>query len=281
MDYIDGLPIDVYAAKLDARDIGRVESDQTRTQERLLTGILLREARILSQAGGVSLGRTEEAIPVYREAVDLMEQAASRDPHDQSARARLALCSRELAALLEDRDPVESLAIFDLGIRRLHEVKNSLDARRREAGALAESSYPLRRSKRLAEARQRIDDAFAVLREIKDYPSQKIKPESEVVVVLRAHADYTAAADDPRRAVEVYERLFAAMMASKPDPEGDLVHASKVSMMYYYTASVCRRAGDAAKATSLDGRRQELWRHWDEKLPHNSYVQRQLATLSE
>jgi serine/threonine protein kinase len=246
-----------------------------------LYGILLRLGRTLGQDGGVSLGRTDEAIAVYRRAVELMEEQSSRDPHDQNARDRLALCSRELADLLEEKDPQQSLAIFDLGIRRLREVKDNVGARRREAEALAESSYPLRVLHRFPEARARIDAAFTVLRQTKDYPAQRLNPESAVVMAMRAQADYECHAGDRHRAVEIYEQLRAAMMASKPDPLGDLMDANKVSMMYYYMAGVYRRAGDTAKASETDQRRMELWRQWDSKLPHNSFVQRQLAARSE
>ncbi|HEX4810180.1 MAG TPA: serine/threonine-protein kinase [Bryobacteraceae bacterium] len=246
-----------------------------------LYGILLREARTLGQDGGVSLGRTEEAIAVYREAVNLMEEQASKDPRDQNARDRLALCSRELADLLEERDPQGSLAVFELGIQRLREVKNNVGARRNEAEALAESSYPLRRLHRLPESRQRIDAAFALLRETKDYPAEQIDPESQAVAALRARADYESQVGDRRRAVEIYESLFDAMMASKPDPLRDLMDATKVSMMWYYMAGVYRRAGDGGKAAGMDQRRLELWRQWDGKLPHNGFVQRQLAMRSE
>jgi tetratricopeptide (TPR) repeat protein/tRNA A-37 threonylcarbamoyl transferase component Bud32 len=246
-----------------------------------LYGILLRLARTLGQDGGVSLGRTDEAIAVYRKAVELMEEQSSKDPRDQSARDRLALCSRELADLLEERDPQQSLAIFDLGIRRLREVKDNMGARRREAEALAESSYPLRRLHRFPEAHERIDAAFTVLRETKDYPAQQIKPESPTVMVLRAQADYESQAGDRRRAIEIYEQLLGAMMAAKPDALGDLMDANKISMMYYYMAGVYRRAGETAKASEVDQRRTELWRQWDAKLPHNSFVHRQLAVRSE
>lgn len=246
-----------------------------------LYGILLRLARTLGQDGGVSLGRTDEAIAAYRQAVELMEEQSSRDPRDQSARDRLALCSRELAELLEEKDPQESLAIFDLGIRRLREVKDNVGARRREAEALAESSYPLRRLRRFPEARERINAAFAVLRETRDYPSQQLNPESAAVMAMRAQADYECQAGDCRGAVEIYERLLAAMMASKPDPLGDLMDANKVSMMYYYMARVYRRAGDAARASAMDQQRMELWRRWNAKLPHNGFVQRQLVARSE
>jgi len=245
-----------------------------------LYGILLREARTLGQDGGISLGRTDEAIVVYRQAVDLMEGMAARDPRDQNARDRLATCSRELADLLDERDPQQSLAIFDLGIRRQREIDN-VRARRTEAESLAESSYPLRRLGRLAESRRRIDDAFALLRATKDYPAKTLKPESPVVVVLRAQADYESQAGDRRLAVDIYEQLWTAMMASKPNPAGDLLDASKASMMYYYMAGVYRRAGDRAKAADMDARRTALWQQWDAKLPHNAFVERQLALRSE
>jgi serine/threonine protein kinase len=252
-------------------------------QERAFTlyGILLREARTLGQDGGISFARYEEAIPIYQEAVDLMEAEAARDPRDQNARDRLAICSRELAELLEEQHPQQSLAIFDAGIERLREVKNNLRARRMEAYAVAESSYPLRRLHRLPEALRRIEAAFDLLREIKDYPAQTIRPDSEVVVALRAQADYESQAGDRRRAATIYERLFDAMMSAKPDPLADLGDASKVSMMYYYMAGVYRRAGDAGKAGEMDAKRLQLWRHWDGKLPNNSYVQRQLSLKSE
>jgi hypothetical protein len=102
-----------------------------------------------------------------------------------------------------------------------------------------------------------------------------------MVTVLRTQADYESQAGDRRRAIQIYEQLLAAMMASKPDPAGDLMDANKISMMYYYMAGVYRRAGDTAKASETDQRRIELWRQWHSKLPHNSFVQRQLAMRSE
>ena len=246
-----------------------------------LYGILLREARTLGQAFGVSLGRTEDAIAVYRQAVDLMEEQASKDPRDQSARDRLALSSRELADLLEQRDPQQSLAVCDLAIRRIREVKTGARPRRREAELLATSSYALRRLHQLPAARQRIDASFALLRDTKDFPPAKFDSESEVVVALRAQADNESEVGDRRRAVEIYEQLFGAMMASKPDPVGDLTEAARLSTMYYQMAGVYRRAGDAGKASSMDERRLQLWRQWDVKLPQNAFVQRQLTVRSE
>jgi tRNA A-37 threonylcarbamoyl transferase component Bud32/tetratricopeptide (TPR) repeat protein len=241
-----------------------------------LYGILLREARTLGQDAGVSLGRTDDAIVVYQQCVDLMEDQASKDPRDQNARDRLATCSRELADLLEDKDPERSLAAFDLGIRRLREVPNNVRARRREAQALAESSYPLRRLHRLPEARQRIDAAFALLRDTHDYPATRLEPDSEVVSALRAQADDRADTGDPAAAVDIYEHLLDAMTAARgADPLNNLEDATKLSSLYAHLAGVYRRAGDAAKAEAMEDKRQALWRQWDDKLPHNAFIQRQ------
>jgi tetratricopeptide (TPR) repeat protein len=246
-----------------------------------LYSILLREARTLGQKDAISLGQAQEAIAVYQEAVDLTEGAASKDPRDQTSRDRLATCARELAELLADRDPRRSLAIFDMAIGRQREIQNNVKARRAEAQLLAGSSYPLRRLRQAPEAHRRIEAALALLRDTKDYPFEKIKPGSEAVAAVRAQADYESEVGDGARAVQVYEQLLAAMMAAQPQTLDDLMDATNVSTVYYFMEGIYRRAGDAAKAGEMDARRLELWRHWDAKLPHNSYVQRQLARRSE
>jgi serine/threonine protein kinase len=262
----------------EARDVVEQASFPVPAERALdLYGILLREARTLGQDSGVSLGRTGEAIAVYQQAVNLMEEQASKDPRDQNARDRLATCSRELAELLEKSNPKGSLEMFDLGLRRLREVKNNLRARRREAQMLAESSYALRSLGRISEARRRIDDAFALLRETKDYPASRVNPDSEVAAVMRARADFESQAGDRKAAVAIYERLFAAIQASKLDTAADLEDAAHISNLYISMAEAYTRAGEAAKAAELDQRRLELWRQWDLKLPHNGFVQRQLT----
>ena len=243
-------------------------------------GILLREARTLGQPGGVSLGRAAEAMAVYQELVDMEEQAAAKDLHDQDARDRLSMVSCELAQLLEERDPERALAMFDLGIRRLREAGN-VRVRRREAKELADSSYALRRLGRAGEARQRIDAAFALLRETKDFPAQRLDLDSEAVAVLCAQADYESTAGNPRRAVAIYEQLLAAIAPAKTDPLNDLSNASRISLLYAGMAAAYRHAGDPGKAAGMDERRLQLWRHWEEKLPHNAYVERQMAVRAE
>src|SRR6185312_9273334 len=94
--------------------------------------------------------------------------------------------SRELGANLRERDPRRALRVYDHAIRRLREVQNNMRARQGEAGSLAGSSYALRRLNRPAEAKNRIEAAFRLLRETKDYPTDRIDTDSEVEPALRA-----------------------------------------------------------------------------------------------
>src|SRR5262249_51106514 len=70
----------------DARESAEKETYPTATERALrLYAILMREGRTLAQDGGPSLGRTEEAIQVYRRAVELTDEAASWNPRDQAS----------------------------------------------------------------------------------------------------------------------------------------------------------------------------------------------------
>ena len=255
------------------------ENEVTRALD--LYAILMREGRILGEVGGVNLGRPGDAIAVFQKTVELTEGAALKDPHDFASRSRLATAAREMGEILNAQgQPERALGVYELALHRIGEVKNNLSARRDEAHLLASSSYALRALHRPAEARQRIDQAFAMLRATKDYPAVSIKLESDVLIALLGQADYEADVGDRRGAVRMYEQLLSQVMASKPNPAGDLRDAAKLSAIYEAMAYVYRRAGDRDKAEDLDRRRLELWRHWDRELPHSAFVQRQMILPS-
>src|SRR5262249_20379031 len=137
-------------------------------------GVLMREGRILGEDDAVNLDRPAEAIEVLQKALDMIEEATHEDASDSASRARVAESARELGDILRDRDPQRALTVYDLGIQRLGEMGNSLKARRDRAQLLANSSYALRHLHRVSEAKARIDTAFAILSDIKDYPAERI-----------------------------------------------------------------------------------------------------------
>jgi tetratricopeptide (TPR) repeat protein/predicted Ser/Thr protein kinase len=241
-----------------------------------MQGVLLLQGLIFGEDGGVNLGRPAEAIEPLQKAFDMVVEAARKDPHDAMSRGR-AGTGTDLGNILRHRDSERALAVYDTAIRLLGEVPKSLSVDRGRARVLANSSYPLRRLHRAAEAKQRIDSALTILKETKDYPAQQIKLNSEIYVTSCALADYEDEEGDPRRAVQMYEQLLDKVKAAKPDLLTDLRDATRMSGLYGALTVLYRRTGQTAKAENVEARRIDLWRHWDQKIPRNSFVQRQLA----
>ena len=242
--------------------------------------LLWRQGLILGGGGGLNLSRPEEAIVVLQRALDEIEERAQKDPTDAVVRTFFDQAARELGTILSERDPLRAVRVYDLAIRRLGEVKDNDRARRGQAGALAGSSYALRRLKRTREAKERIDTALRLLRETKDYPADRIETDSEAEPTLRALADHLAETGQPQRAAEVYQELLDKILATKPDPANDLRHAIKMSRIYGALADLHRRNGRRDQAEAVAALRLELWRQWERKLPGNTAVRRQLEAAS-
>jgi tetratricopeptide (TPR) repeat protein len=238
--------------------------------------VLWCEGVILGGGNGLNLNQPEEAIAVLQRAFDLVEEWAQSDPDDASTRLLFDQTGRELGAILRDRDPLPALAVYDHARRRLSEVRNNPGARRAEAGLLAGSSYALRRLHRTIEARNRIEAALRLLRETKDYPTDRIDTDSEVEPTLRALADHFADTGEPLRAATVYQELLGLILAAKPDSGNDLRRAIKLSRIYEALAALHRRNHQSEKADALSALRRTLWLQWNRKLPDNAYVRRQL-----
>jgi tetratricopeptide (TPR) repeat protein len=140
--------------------------------------VLGREGKILGVAGGISLNRPDEAIPVFQRAFDLIEEWTQSDREDAWSRLLFVTAGRELGDTVRLRDPQRALAIYDHALRRLGEIKDHPEARRGEVEILSGSAYALRRLNRSNEAQDRIATAFRLLRKVNDYPADRIAPYS-------------------------------------------------------------------------------------------------------
>jgi tetratricopeptide (TPR) repeat protein len=226
------------------------------------------------------LMRSDEAIAAFQKAFDIADEVAKQAPQDASFRILFQQDGRELGNVLRHRDPARALAVFDHAILRLGEVQKSDKARRGEAQVLAASSYALRDLHRVSEARQRIDKAIEMLRQIKDYPATVINDGDEVKTVLMALGDHLAETGQSREAQQVYEDLLSRLMASHPDPENDVLHASTLSRIYGALGQLHMRNDEPDKAKESSALRLRIWQHWNRKLPNNAFVQRELAAAS-
>jgi serine/threonine-protein kinase len=243
-------------------------------------GVLVRQGLILGGDGGINLGQPAEAIEPLQKAFDMVEDLARRDPEDATTRSRVGNVGNTLGNILRRMDPPRALAVYDTAIRRLGEIRNSVPARRDQAMALANSSYPLLSLHRAPEAQQRIAQALAILKETKDYPPVMVKLDSEIYIVSCAEADYEAQKGDIHRAIQIYEQLFDKVQAAKPDPLNDLKDAPKMSRLYESLAVLYRRTSETDKANNMQAARLELWQQWSQKLPNNAFVQHQLEAAA-
>jgi len=153
-------------------------------------------------------------------------------------------------------------------------------ARRGEAQLLAASSYPLRRLTRSGEAGDRIDNALDLLRQTKSYPATTISTDDETEAVLRALGDHLAETGQTQRAIEIYQELLEKLMASHPDPENDLRHATALSRIYGALARLHLRNGALEPARLNSALRLKIWQNWNRKLPNSIFVQRELSAAS-
>ena len=159
-----------------------------------LYAVLWRQGVILGEDESVSLNRPADAVEPIQRAFDIVDQMASKDPSEVSYRDRAGTAGQQLGDILRHSDPVRGLAIYDRALARLREIKSSNKTRRQEARIMAHSSYPLRTLHRLPEAKQRIEEAFEILRRLGEEESGVGIIGGEWDNTMRASADYEVGA---------------------------------------------------------------------------------------
>jgi len=242
---------------------------------------LVYQGRILGRDNGISLGRSEEAVASLEQAFGIADRFVHQDPNDSFTRGRLGMAGIDLGDILRYSDARRALDVYDHTRRDAAEIKNNASLQRFEVDALAGSSYPLRRIGRAAEARERLDEALERLKQLKMYPAKKIDLGSVADRTLCAFADHEADTGNIARAIEVYQELLDRVAATSPEPDTILSDAVHLSRIQAAKAALHRRAGQADLASALEARRVELWRHWENALPQNPFVLRQLKAARD
>jgi tetratricopeptide (TPR) repeat protein len=235
------------------------------------------EGLALGSERGVSLGRSAEATAAFQRSFEISDQVAHQDPRDASSRSQLSASGRAWGDLLRHSDAERTVALLDHVLSHLAEIKNNPRLRRREMQILSRSSYPLVQLGRWREARERLDLALARAGELKIYPADHIELGSEMDDTLRAVADYEASAGNLARAIEVNTTLVEKLPDAKTSAEENLTDAARWSRLYSALASVHRRAGHPEQASVFETQGRRLWERWNDKLPGNPFVTRQLA----
>jgi serine/threonine protein kinase/tetratricopeptide (TPR) repeat protein len=225
-----------------------------------------------------TLGRSDEALAAFQQAIDIAEELARKDPVDYLGRHNLALFAVEAGNILRHRDPNEAMAVYDHALARIREAKTSASTQRDEADLLAGSSYAVRWTGRTAEAQERIDRAFQRLREAGTYPAEKVEPMSVAYHLLQAQAEHYSETGQTEKAMETYQQLLDKLSAWGPNLQNDLRDAACFSRTWTAMASLLRRTGRSDQAARFEADRTELWNHWAAKLPNAQLLLRQSLT---
>jgi tetratricopeptide (TPR) repeat protein len=241
-----------------------------------LYAVLWRQGVILGDDESVSLNRPDDALEPLQRAFDIVDQMAAKDPNEVSYRDRVGSAGQQLGDILRHSDPARGLAIYDRTLLRLREIKANNKSRRQEARILAHSSYPLRSLHHLQEAKQRIDEAFEILRRLGEDESGVGIIGGEWDNTMRASADYESETGHAERARAILLDLQTKLLALHPNPETDLRHASDMSRLYASLAEVDAKLGKHDEEKMFETQRRDLWRQWDRRLPDNPFVHRQI-----
>jgi serine/threonine protein kinase/tetratricopeptide (TPR) repeat protein len=222
-----------------------------------------------------SLGKTREAVAAFQRGLDIGEELAKLDPIDYLSRHSIASIGLEVGNILRHSEPQKALTVYDHSLARIREAKTNISTQLHAADLLAGSSYPVRWLGREHEARRRIDEAFQLLRDARQYPADTVEPMGRTYDVLRASADDYAETDQIPRAIAAYQELLDKLMAGKPDLQNDLRDAVCISCTWTALGTLLRRAGRTADAARVEAQRTDLWNHWNGKLPNGQFLLRQ------
>jgi hypothetical protein len=69
-------------------------------------------------------------------------------------------------------------------------------------------------------------------------------------------------------------------MASHPDPENDLLHATTLSRIYGALTQLHLRNAEPDHAKATSALRLKIWQNWNRKLPNNAFIHRELEAAS-
>jgi hypothetical protein len=125
-----------------------------------------------------------------------------------------------------------------------------------------------------------LDRSFGLLRELNLYPTNAVEPGSETFEAVCALAELEASSGHAAQGIKIYQDLSAQILGQATKPEESLELANDLSNIYRSLGRLYSFTRQEELAASIALRRTELWRHWENKLPGNSYVLRQLETKS-
>jgi tetratricopeptide (TPR) repeat protein len=224
---------------------------------------------LLASDDRFNLGRLEEAERHFLAAIGIAEQMVASDPKNEVASVDLARAAGKLGSAIYRTRPAQSLELMN----RAHELlaKTSLgntSAAEMQLAYLLESTRPLTRLGRVAEAQANVDSAASRLEELRrqnptrDWTRNMLAIHAARGRVFDALGQYANALESAKQELLLIERQ------TRPQHFGDdysLVDALERVVQFGLHA-------DRAAAGRAQQRLVEIWSHWSKRFPASTYV---------
>ncbi len=231
------------------------------------------------EVDSLSLGRMEPAIEELEQSLAIGRRRIAEDPKDQDAKLDFAQTALKLGRILDLSDPARALSVYDEAYRTMSAAPAGAANRENYLVRLgAESTFSLRTLGRSLEAKRRMTTLAAFLP--KNSKTESYGPTGSLESYYRAEAEMYVVAGDVAAAIKIYRGMLSAFAADKIAPREDLADALGLSLKQARLAQLLRKSGQDEEAGRLDAQRRELWTHWDQRLPNNTFVRRQVAEAS-
>ncbi|MBL8230853.1 MAG: serine/threonine protein kinase [Bryobacterales bacterium] len=237
---------------------------------------------MLGDTSGPSLGRYEDALEPLSRSKAFSRDRFLKDSSDLVARLDFAQSSLKMGRILQRTKPAEAISVYDAGLDAIARMP-ATSARRTTylVRLLCESTEPLRKLRRHAEAAQRLAKAVSLLRDSKRYPIRGITPGGPGEALLRVQAEGEVQAGRLPRAIALYEESLGMMNSESVRKDQDLGDAVGYTAIQQRLRDLHHQAGNASQAGRLQADMLALWRRWNQRLPGNPLVGRELSRLAQ
>jgi hypothetical protein len=251
---------------------------EDKAQQAELSNVLYYTGVMNSDRDMLGLGRPAVAMHALETSVGISRKLMAADQQDHGVRIDFVQAELWLAQLLAKPRPSAAMPLFDEAWDVMRgEPDGSFLRNEYMIRGGAESTFALRSLGRESEARQRLDRIRAMFFANQDPQTMRIGPFNPIEAFVRAQAEVDAAAGRLPKAIETYRLLLQKFADLRYHPRDSLIDALAQSTKEARLAELLRLSGDRVRSRQYAESRLELWRHWNQRLPQNSYVMAQLS----
>lgn len=220
----------------------------------------------------ISFGRYREAVPYYRRAIEIGQEALAADPKESQNRYNVGICYWKLGNTLMAIDQRQALNAYDHALLTLRAMPSKMANRDLPiAIILAESTFPLREFHREAEARARLSEAKKIAEAYKNTGARS--PGMPAEAISRAEADWALASGHPDQAIAIHQAWLKTIGYARDRINIDLRDALIVERRYKLLSAAYRAAHLDKEAAEAEAHAHAALAFWRQNASSRPFVE--------